>query len=96
MRMAPRRALEPPSARRLHSQLAQMSKRLHAFEAAAARGSSSSSSMRAVSSALKLGAALGAVEASGAGGAALSVDKGVPRPLHQTDGALMTTDGSSP
>ena len=61
---------------RLHSQLAQLTKRLHAAEAAAARGGNSSSSPRAVSRAEELGAALGAVEASGAGGAALSVDKG--------------------
>ena len=66
---------------RLHSQLAQLTKRVHAFEAAAARGgNSSSSSPRAVSSAYELGAALGAVEASEAGGAALSVDKGEPAP----------------
>ena len=61
---------------RLHSQLAQLTKRVHAFEAAAARGGNSSSSPHAVSRAEELGAALGAVEASGAGGAALSVDKG--------------------
>ena len=61
---------------RLHSQLAQLTKRLHAAEAAAARGGNSSSSPHAVSRAEELGAALGAVEASGAGGAALSVDKG--------------------
>ena len=81
---------------RLHSQLAQLTKRLHALEAAAARGGNSSSSPRAVSSAEELGAAHGAVKASGAGGAALSVDTGGPRPLHASahDGALSADTGS--
>ena len=77
---------------RLHSQLAQLTKRLHAVEAAAARGGNSSSSPRAVSSAEELGA----VKASGAGGAALSVDTGGPRPLHASahDGALSVDTGA--
>jgi hypothetical protein len=81
---------------RLHSQLAQLTKRLHALEAAAARGGNSSSSPRAVSSAEELGAAHGAVKASGAGGAALSGDTGGPRPLHASahDGALSVDVGS--
>ena len=81
---------------RLHSQLAQLTKRLHALEAAAARGGNSSSSPRAVSSAEELGAAHGAVKASGAGGAALSGDTGGPRPLHASahDGALSVDTGS--